>query len=271
MDSIINLLYSFAVDYGLSIIGAIIILIAGRIAAGIARKVTRKVLTKTKTDESIVSFAGNLVYALVLTFAVIGALAKFGIETASFVAILAAASFAVGFALQGSLSNFAAGIMILLFRPYRMGDFIEGAGVSGTVKEIDIFSTTIATPDNIKIIVPNNKIYGDVIKNVSGYDTRRFDLIIGIGYNSSIQKAYDVIMSLIKQDSRVLSEPEPMIAVTELADSSVNLVVRAWVKKEDYWGVKFDHTRKIKEAFDENDIEIPFPQRVVHMMPESKT
>ena len=202
-------------------------------------------------------------------FAVLAALAKFGIQTASFVAILGAAGFAVGFALQGSLANFAAGVLILVLRPFRVGDFIDAAGVAGNVKEIQLFTTIIATPDNIKIMVPNGKIFGDVIKNITGYDTRRIDLVIGIGYSSDIQKAYDVMMSLIKGDSRILADPAPQIAVSELADSSVNFVVRPWVNRGDYWDVKFDLTRKIKEEFDKNDIEIPFPQRVVHMVQDA--
>jgi small conductance mechanosensitive channel len=163
----------------------------------------------------------------------------------------------VGFALQGSLANFAAGVLILALRPFKTGDYIMGAGEAGTVKEIGLFTTELSTPDNVKILVPNGKLFGDVIKNWSVYDTRRVDLVIGIGYSSDIQKAWDVMMKLIKEDSRILSTPEPQIAVAELADSSVNFVVRPWVKKEDYWGVKFDLTRKIKESFDANDIEIP--------------
>jgi small conductance mechanosensitive channel len=146
-----------------------------------------------------------------------------------------------------------------------VGNFIDGAGVAGTVKEIQLFTTILATPDNIKIMVPNGKLFGDTIKNFSGFDTRRVDLVIGIGYTSDMQKAYDVLMNLIKEDTRILSDPPTNIAVSELADSSVNFVVRPWVKRQDYWGVKFDLTRKIKEAFDENGIEIPFPQQVVHM------
>ena len=225
-------------------------------------------MEKAKTEPPIVSFTGNLTYILILTFAVLAALAKFGIQTASFVAILAAAGFAIGFALQGSLANFAAGILILVLRPFRVDDYIEAGGVAGTVKEIGLFTTVLATPDNIKIMAPNGKIYGDIIKNVSAYDTRRIDLIFGIGYDSDIQKAHEVMMGILKNDMRILSEPAPQLAVSELADSSVNLVVRPWVKKEDYWGVKFDLTRKIKEAFDANGIEIPFPQQVVHMISE---
>ena len=188
---------------------------------------------------------------------------------ASFIAILGAAGFAVGFALQGSLANFAAGVLILALRPFKTGDYIMGAGEAGTVKEISLFTTVLSTPDNIKIMVPNGKLFGDVIKNISAYDTRRVDFVVGIGYGSDIQKAYDVIMGLIKEDSRILPEPAPQVAVSELADSSVNFVIRPWVKSSDYWPLKFDMTRKIKEAFDANGIEIPFPQRTVHMISNS--
>ena len=258
----------FVTTYGIKVIGAIIILILGRFVAGFGRKIISRILEKSKTDQAIVSFVGNLIYFLILIFAVLAALAKFGIQTASFVAILGAAGFAVGFALQGSLANFAAGVLILVLRPYKIGDIIESAGVTGAVKDIQLFTTVLATPDNIKIMVPNGKIFGDVIKNVTGYDNRRVDLVIGIGYSSDIQKAYDLMANLMKDDSRIFTDPAPQIAVSELADSSVNLVVRPWVKKEDYWGVKFDLTRNIKEAFDANGIDIPYPQQVVHMLRE---
>jgi len=269
MDNVANQLTVFVTTYGIKVIGAIIILILGRIAAGIGRKVVRKVLEKSKTDPAVISFVGSMIYFLILIFAVLAALAKFGIQTASFVAILGAAGFAIGFALQGSLANFAAGVLILVLRPFKVGNFIDGAGVAGTVKDIQLFTTVLATPDNIKIMVPNGKLFGDTIKNFSGFDTRRVDLLIGIGYTSDIQKANDVLINLVKEDTRILSDPPPKVAVSELADSSVNFVVRPWVKRQDYWGVKFDLTRKIKEAFDENGIEIPFPQQVVHMLSES--
>jgi small conductance mechanosensitive channel len=259
----------FVTMYGLKIIGAIFILIIGRIAAGIMRTIVRKALEKSKTAPAVISFVGSLTYFLILTFAVLAALAKFGIQTASFVAVLGAAGFAIGFALQGSLANFAAGVLILVLRPFKIGDYIDSAGVAGTVKDIQLFTTVLTTPDNIKIMVPNGKIFGDVIKNVSAYDTRRVDFVIGIGYTSDIQKAYDIMMNLVKEDSRILSDPPTQIAVSELADSSVNFVLRPWVKKEDYWNVKFDLTRKIKESFDENGIEIPFPQQVVHMISQA--
>ena len=266
MANVSDQLLIFITTYGIQIIGAILILVLGRIAAGIGRKIVKRLLEKAKTEPSIVSFVGSLTYILILVFAVLATLAKFGIQTASFVAIIGAAGLAIGFALQGSLSNFAAGILILVLRPFRVDDYILGAGESGTVKKIQLFTTELATPDNIKVMVPNSKLFGDVIKNVTAYDTRRVDLVIGIGYSSDIQKAYDVMMDIITKDERILPEPAPQIAVSELADSSVNFVVRPWVKKEDYWPVKFELTRKIKEAFDKNNIEIPFPQQTVHVI-----
>jgi len=269
MANVSDQLLIFITTYGIQIIGAILILVLGRIAAGIGRKIVKRLLEKAKTEPAIVSFVGSLTYILILVFAVLATLAKFGIQTASFVAIIGAAGLAIGFALQGSLSNFAAGILILVLRPFRVDDYILGAGESGTVKKIQLFTTELATPDNIKVMVPNSKLFGDVIKNVTAYDTRRVDLVIGIGYSSDIQKAYDVMMDIITKDERILPEPAPQIAVSELADSSVNFVVRPWVKKEDYWPVKFELTRKIKEAFDKNNIEIPFPQQTVHVISET--
>ena len=258
--------YELLTVYGMKVIAAIVILIIGRwVARGISNLIKR-LMRKSKTDETLVSFVGNLSYVALLAFVVIAALNQLGIQTASFIAVIGAAGLAIGLALQGSLANFAAGVLILVLRPYRAGDFIDCAGVAGVVKEIQLFTTVLATPDNVKIMVPNGKIFGDVIKNITAYDTRRVDLVIGIGYSSDIQKAHDVMTNIMKEDPRVLSDPGTQIAVAELADSSVNFVARPWVKKEDYWDVKFDLTRKIKEAFDANDIEIPFPQRVVHMV-----
>lgn len=264
MENAVETLVQFATSYGLRVIGAILVLVVGRMVAGLVRRGVRKALTTTNTDPAIVSFAGSLGYYLVIIVAVLAALKNFGIETASLVAVLGAVGFAIGFALQGSLANFAAGIMLLVFRPYRIGEYVEVGGVAGTVREMGLFSTVMTTPDNVRVIMPNGKIFGDTIKNYAGEDTRRVDMVVGISYNSSIPRAIEIVLDLLKADSRVLSDPEPVIAVAELADSSVNLVVRPWVKKEDYWTVKFDFTRKVKEEFDANEIEIPFPQRVVH-------
>ena len=251
--------------WGLKVIGAIAILLIGWIVARSVRKTVRRVMGVRDIDPSLIGFVSSLVYAAVMAFVVIAALAKFGIQTASFVAILGAVAFAVGLALQGTLANFASGVMILLFRPFRTGDFIDAAGVMGSVKDISIFSTTLATPDNVKIIVPNGKLYGDTIKNYSGNETRRVDMVMGIGYASDIDKAMEIIHDLLGKDDRVLAEPEPLVAVGELADSSVNINVRPWTKASDYWAFRFDFLKACKQSFDEAGIEIPFPQRTVHM------
>jgi len=264
MENALNTFYDFVVTYGLKIVGAILILIIGRIVAGFAKKGVKKALTKSNVDVALVSFFGHFVYIVIIVFAVLAALAKFGVQTASFVAILGAAGFAAGFALQGSLSNFAAGVMLLAFRPFKVGDYVDAGGTAGTVKEIQLFTTILATPDNVKVIAPNGAVFGSTIKNFSGYDTRRVDLVIGIAYDSPIQKAKEIMEGIIKNDARTMDDPPMQIAVAELADSSVNFVVRMWVKKEDYWAVKFDTTHAIKDAFDQAGIEIPFPQRVIH-------
>jgi small conductance mechanosensitive channel len=264
MENALQTLYDFAVTYGIKVVGAILILIVGRIVAGVLRRGTLRAMKKGNVDETLSMFFGRLVFIAIMLFAALAALAKFGVQTASFVAVLGATGFAVGFAMQGSLSNFAAGVMLLVFRPFKVGDVVDVGGVVGKVKEVALFTTTLATPDNVKIIVGNSGVFGSTIKNFSAYDTRRCDLLIGIGYDSDIQKAIEVMEGLIKADDRILDDPEHQIAVSELADSSVNFVVRMWVNAADYWGVKFDMTRAIKEAFDKNGIEIPFPQRVVH-------
>lgn len=266
MQDFIDSIIPFATGYGIRILGAIAVLIAGRIAAGFVRGSIRRVMTRRSSDPTLISFFSSLSYYLILVFTIVAALSNFGVQVASFVAVLGAAGFAVGFALQGSLSNFAAGVMLLIFRPFKVGDYVTAGGVSGSVKNIDLFSTTLATPDNVKILIPNGKVFGDTIHNYAGYDTRRVDLLVGIGYTSSIEAARNAITELISADTRVLGDPEPMIAVSELADSSVNLVVRVWVNRDHYWPVKFDLTRQIKETFDAKGIEIPFPQRVVHTM-----
>lgn len=268
METFMDTLVVFATTYGLKIIGALLILILGRFVAGLVRKAVRRVLTKAGTDPALVSFFGSLAFALVIVFAVVASLAKFGVQTTSFVAVLGAVGFAVGFALQGSLSNFASGVMLLVFKPFTVGDLIEAAGVTGIVRNIGLFNTELSTLDNVKVIVPNGKAYGDVIKNISGYDTRRVDMVFGIGYGSSIAKAYEIIQALIEADTRILKDPAPQIAVSALADSSVNFVVRPWCKAEDYWNIKFDLIRNVKERFDEAGIEIPFPQRTVHLLRE---
>ena len=266
MADAIQTFQAFVVTYGLNVIGAVLILVFGRILAGILRSIARRGLRRANVDEALAHFFSRMVFIAVIVFTVLAALAKFGVQTASIVVVLGAVGFAFGLSLQGSLSNFAAGVMLLVFHPFRLGEYVEVAGVAGTVKEIDLFTTTLDTPDNVKIIVGNGAIFGTTIKNYSAYATRRCDLAIGIGYTSSIQKAISVMDGLIRADARVLNEPAHQLAVSELADSSVNFVVRMWCAKEDYWALKFDMTRAIKEAFDAEGIEIPFPQRTVHMV-----
>ncbi len=254
---------------GLKILGAIAIFWVGRFVAGKVRSAMRSIMIGRQVDPSLAGFVSSLAYFTIIAFTVIAVVGQFGVETASFIALLGAAGFAVGMALQGTLGNFASGVMILLFRPFKVGDFIEAAGVKGVVKEIQIFSTTVATPDNIRITVPNGALFGGTIQNYNGYETRRVDMTMGIGYDSDINRAMEIIHDLLASDARVLKDPETTVAVAELADSSVNLVVRPWVNAVDYWGVYFDFHKNCKEAFDKAGIEIPFPQTVVHMQKAS--
>ncbi|MCK4570689.1 mechanosensitive ion channel [Candidatus Bipolaricaulota bacterium] len=252
------------ITYGGQLLGAVVTLIVGYILAKISRRVILRLLKRRETPPAITSFVSRMSFIAIIIFAVIASLAKFGVQTTSFVAVLGAASFAIGFALQGSLSNFAAGVLILLLRPFKVGDFIEIAGVTGSVRDIQLFTTVLATPDNVKVLVPNGKILGDTIRNYGGYETRRLDVHIGIGYSVSIEKALSVAYEVLGADDRILTEPAPQVLVTDLADSSVNLVLRAWVNRANYGTVLSDLKRCIKEAFDENSIEIPFPQMVIH-------
>ena len=222
-----------------------------------------------RTGDRRAAAATLVLDALKGAVAVLAALSQAGIRTTSLVAVLGAAGFAVGFALKDSLGSFASGILLLVFKPFGVGDFIEAAGVSGTVKAIRLFSTELASPDNVQILVPNNKIYGDTIRNVSAHPTRRVDLVIGIGYGSSLGRALELIRELLDQDQRVLQDPAPILAVAELADSSVNLAVRPWTARENYWDLKCDLTRAIKESFDKEGIEIPYPRQVVQLLQET--
>jgi small conductance mechanosensitive channel len=263
MEEAIDKIMEISVTYGLQIIGAILILIVGRIGAGIARRLARRALIKAKIEPTIVGFFGHFAYVIVLAVAVLASLAKFGVQTNSFVAVLGAAGFAIGLALQGTLSHFAAGVLILIFRPIKVGDFIDAAGVMGTVKEIRLFTTLMATPDNVHMVVPNSKIVNDIIKNFSVNETRRIDLTVGIGYGDSIDRAMEVLLEVMRSDDRIIREPAPQIVVSDLGDSSVNLLVRCWTTRADFWPVKCDLTKNIKENLDLQGIEIPFPQRVV--------
>jgi small conductance mechanosensitive channel len=265
MEEIIGKVYQLLTVYGLKVLAALAIFIIGRWVAKGVRKLVDRLMTKSNVDPTLVSFTANLAYIGLLAFIVIAALGQMGIQTTSFIAILGAAGLAIGLALQGSLSNFAAGFLLIIFRPFKVGDLIEGAGVFGVVEAIQIFTTQLKTADNKTVIVPNAKLTDDNIVNWTVKGTRRVDMVFGIGYEDDIDKARSLMADIVAADDRILKNPEPQSAVSELADSSVNFVVRPWVKVNDYWGVYFDLTEKIKKAFDTNGVSIPFPQRDVHV------
>ena len=271
-SGILNKLSELVSTWGLKVIGAVVVLIVGLIVARSIRRGIRRGMAKSKRiDEALIPFVSGIAYYLLLAALLIAVLQMFGIETTSLIAVLGAAGLAVGLALQGTLSNFAAGVMLLVFRPFKIGDFVEAGGTAGSVKEIGIFSTTLATPDNVKIVMPNSAVYGQTIKNYTANDTRRNDLVMGISYNDDIGKAREVIIKVLNTDERVLKDPAPVVAVSELADSSVNLVVRPWCKKEDYWDVRFDLTRRMKEELEAAGCSIPFPQNDVHLHQAGKS
>ncbi len=252
--------------YGLDILFAGMIFVVGRWAAHRIAKLVGRFLLSAKCDETLAKFITNLTYVALLVFVVVAALSKLGIETASFIAVLGAAGFAVGLALQGSLSNFAAGILILIFSPFKVGDVVTIGGVTGKVEEIQIFNTLLCSGDNIRYFVPNSQATGGIITNTSAHDVRRIDLTIGVSYSDDLKKVRQVISKLLAEDAGVLKIPAPEIVVGELADSSVNLYIRPWVKTSDYWDVRFRVIEKIKEEFDRNDITIPFPQSEMHLI-----
>lgn len=252
-------------DWAINLALAIAIFIIGRWVAGWITGMVRKALAKTEMEDTLERFLCNIVYTVLLAVVVIAAIGQLGVQTTSILAIFGAAGLAVGLALQGSLSNFAAGVLIVAFRPYKVGDFIEAGGEAGTVDEVQIFTTVLKSPDNKKIIVPNAQIMDGTITNYSTLGTRRVDLVFGIGYDDDIDTAYKVLQAVIDADERILKEPAPAIALNELADSSVNFIVRPWVNAADYWPVYNGLTEEVKRKFDEAGISIPFPQRDVHM------
>jgi len=265
MEGIWDTIQEWSALYGMKIIGAIAILVIGRIVIGIVVGIIRRVLKKASVDETLMKFVLSLTRILLLIFVILAALSTLGVETTSFIAILGAAGLAVGFALQGSLSNFASGVMLIIFRPFKSGDFVEAGGTTGSVEAIQIFNTILKTPDNKLVIVPNSGITGGNITNYSAKEERRVDMIFGIGYDDDLKKAKEILERLIREDSRILEDPAPTVAVSELADSSVNFVVRPWVKTTDYWTVYWDFTEKVKLTFDAEGITIPYPQQDVHM------
>lgn len=264
-DQLVQTITTLVSTWGLKVLGAIALFAVGRMIAGWGRKAVQTVMARGDADPTLVPFVAGLVYYLLLAFVVIAVLGMVGIQTASLVAVMGAAGLAVGLALQGTLSNFASGVLLLLFRPFRVGDYIEAAGVAGSVRAINIFTTALTTPDNVGIIVPNATIWGQVIKNYAAHETRRIDLVVGISYDDDIEQAVQAVHRVLEAEGRVLQDPAPTVAVSELADSSVNLVVRPWCARDDYWDVRFGLTRQLKEELERAGCSIPYPQRDVHV------
>lgn len=252
-------------DFAIQALIAIAIFYVGRIIARIITRGLRKVMQSQEVDKILETFVCNLVYWVLMVFVIIAAINQIGVQTTSMIAVMGAAGLAIGLALQGSLANFAAGVLIVMFRPYRVGDFVEAAGISGVVLQVQILTTILKTGDNKQIVVPNGQIMGSIITNYSANETRRVDMIVGVSYDDDLDKVRDTIKELVNADERILKEPECVIAVSELADSSVNFVVRPWVNTADYWNVKFDLTEAIKKRFDKEGISIPYPQQDVHI------
>jgi small conductance mechanosensitive channel len=268
-QNIINTIKDFLITKGtafaIDLLAAILIFVVGRWLAKWISILVGKAMTRARVEQILVTFVQHMCYFGLLAFVIIAALDRVGIKLTAAIAVLGAAALAVAFALQGSLSNFAAGILMVIFKPFKIGDFVTVGGVQGTVQEIQILNTVLNSPDNVRIIVPNSQVTGGTISNYTANVTRRIDLTIGISYDDDIKKAKQVIEGVLAADARILKTPAPTVAVLELADSSVNFVVRPWVKSADYWDVYFDTTAKLKTALESNGLTIPFPQRDVNI------
>ena len=270
IDKLMAQAQSLSLEFGLKIVTALAIFIIGKWVARKLGSAVTKLLEKGSGDPMLVRFVGNIVYFALLTFVILAAIAQMGVQTTSFVAALGAAGFAVGLALQGSLGNFAAGILLLAFRPFRVGHFIEGAGTAGTVEEVHIFNTILRTPDNKSIVIPNSQLTSGTITNFTAKTERRVDLTFGVSYSDDIDKVKAVIREVMAEDDRILPEPAPVVGLMSLGESSVDFVVRPWVKSENYWPVLFDLNERMKKRFDAEGISIPFPQRDVHIIEKAK-
>ncbi|HCI47365.1 MAG TPA: mechanosensitive ion channel protein MscS [Rhodospirillaceae bacterium] len=266
MQTAIDQAITLITEYGLDVVGAIVILVLGLIVSGWVSRAVRSGLSRVKSVDSMLrGFFASMAKYFVIAITLIAVLERFGVETTSFVAVLGAAGLAIGLALQGTLSNVAAGVMLLLFRPFKVGDYVEVAGLSGTVADVSLFTTELTTPDNVQIVTPNSDIWGTAIKNFSHHATRRVQLIVGIGYGDDMDKAIEVIKGVISAEERIHAEPAPFVAVSNLGDSSVDITIRVWCDAANFWPLSFTLPKAVKEAFDKNDISIPFPQRDVHM------
>ena len=257
--------------YGIKIIAAVVIIVVGLWISKIIKNCFLKTLHKKKVDPTLVGFLASMLHGGLVIFVVISAISKLGVQTTSFVAVIGAAGLAVGLALQGSLSNFAAGILLILFKPFKVGNFVKAGGEAGVIVEVGILTTEMKTPDNVQIIIPNSTIMGSAITNVSAHPTRRIDMTLGVGYDDDLNKAKQIMEDLLAADERVLKDPVAKIAVANLGDSSVEFVIRPWVNSADYWSVKFDFTKAVKEKFDAEGISIPYPQSDVHVFQEKSS
>ena len=262
---IINSITEIAADFGLRLFYAVLIIFVGRWVVKLLLKIIKSALEKTTVEETVRIFVANLLNTLLMVIIFIAAINQLGIETTTIIAMLGAAGLAIGLALQGSLANFAAGILIVMFRPYKVGDYIEAGSVAGTVLDIQIFSTVLKTPDNKVVVIPNGTIMDSSITNYTGQATRRVDIVASCGYEDDIDKVKEVLKDILDQDDRILAEPESRIAVSELADNSINFIVRPWVNSSDVLSVKYSILEQIKKRFDEEGISIPYPQRDVHI------
>jgi len=261
MDEIIH----YVTEFGVTILSAVVVLIVGLWFAGVVERRLKALFAKSdKLDDTVGQFLASLAKYTVIAFTGIALLDQFGVQTTSLVAMLGAAGLAIGLALQGTLSNLAAGVMLLVFRPFKVGQFVEIAGHAGVVKSISLFMTKMDTGDNVRISIPNSSVWGGSIKNFNHHDTRRLQIVYGIGYGDNIDKAMDVIKDILAGDERCMTDPAPVVAVTELGDSSVNIMVRVWCASGDYWALNWDLLKTVKEAFDANGISIPFPCRTVY-------
>jgi len=271
MENLLNIdaIATILSERGMGILGALAILVIGRIAAGMIKSGARKSMNAAKVDATLIPFLAGLVYFSTMAVVFVMALNAAGFNTTSLVAIFGAAGLAIALAFQGTISNFASGVMLLVFRPISVGNWVEVAGQAGSVVKIDVFTTALNTGDNVRIVVPNGKIFGEVIKNYNANDTRRIDLMVGVGYDDDLNRAIEVILNTLKSNERVLQQPAPVVAVHEMADSSMNFVVRPWVKTEDYWMTRWDLTKALKENIEANGMSIPYPQRDVHLFQQA--
>jgi len=262
-----NLLVHYVSTFGIKLLVGLVILVVGmRLSTFLSNRLVAMLNRKEGLDEMLVHFFGSLARYSIIAVTVITVLNQIGVQTASLLAVLASAGLAIGLALQGTLSNIAAGVMLIFFRPFRTGQYVEVAGKAGTVKNVSLFTTELATPDNVQIILPNSEVWSGSIVNYSHHETRRVDFLLGISYSDNIDKAFSVINGVIGGDKRIHADPAPQVVVSELADSSVNITVRVWATSGDYWDVKFDLTKQFKEALDANGLSIPFPQQDVHLI-----